>query len=79
MAPTPGRITRHNYTLVKERLEQWKEELGDDGFSKSATEYFGYPLQAHHCICCSVMQEHSNGKLGKLSIKSGYNINNGDN
>lgn len=71
-----GSVARNQSKLNKEGIES---EFGDDGMDETASKRFGYPVQAHHCICCSVMQKNNNGEMAKLAIDSGYDINNGDN
>lgn len=73
---TSGRVTRDQAALNKEGIA---EEWGDDGLDKTASKRSGYPVQAHHCISCSVMQKNNNTKMAKLAIDSGYDINNGKN
>jgi len=75
-ASTPGNILRNQADLVKEGIEN---EFGDDGCDQTASERYGHPVQAHHCICCSVIQKHQGGATGQLAIDSGYDINNGNN
>lgn len=75
-ASTPGNILRNQATLNRGGIEN---EFGDDGCDKTASERYGHPVQAHHCISCSVMQQHQGGATGQLAIKSGYDINNGAN
>jgi hypothetical protein len=58
------------------KREGIKEQFGDDGCDQTASERYGYPVQAHHCISCSVIQGH---ELAPLAIDSGYDVNNGKN
>jgi len=55
------------------------EALGEDGFDGTPSELFGHAVQAHHCISCSVIQRHKDKATSILAIKSGYDINNGNN
>lgn len=71
-----GTTARKQAKLVKEGVA---EEFGDDGNDLTASMRHGYPVQAHHCICCSVMQKNNDTKMAKLAIDSGYDINNGKN
>lgn len=74
-APTPGNVERSS-KLVREGI---KEEWGEDGLDQTASDRKGYPNQAHHCISCSVIQQHSESKLAKLVVQAGYDVNNGKN
>jgi hypothetical protein len=76
MGNTPGIIHRVQDDLIKNGM---KEAVGKDGLGWSPSDYWDYPHEAHHCISCSVMQSNSGGKMGKLAIASGYDINNGKN
>jgi hypothetical protein len=71
----PGLDLRSMYTLYKEM----KEAGFPDGLDETLSENHGYPVQAHHLICCSVMEQLEGGKMAKLAIASGYDINNGNN
>lgn len=71
-----GDTLRKQWKLVKEGLA---EEYGEDGLDLTASKRKGYPVQAHHCICCSVIQKNNSGKLSALAIDAGYDVNNGKN
>ena len=73
---TTGNVERHMYTLYKEMIE---DGFGDDGLDQTLSENVGYPVQAHHCISCSVMAAVEGGKLARLAEEAGYDINNGNN
>lgn len=71
-----GSVARNQSKLVKEGI---KDEYGEDGLDLTASKRKGYPVQAHHCVCCSVIQKNNSGKLATLAVKSGYDVNNGKN
>ena len=72
MAIATGNVARSMYTLYKEMID---DLFGDDGCDMTLSENHGYPVQAHHCISCSVMAKTAGGKLATLAKKSGYDIN----
>ncbi len=72
-----GCTSRNQAKLVREGIKE--EYGGKDGLDLTASKRKGYPVQAHHCICCSVIQKNNGGKLAELAIESGYDINNGKN
>lgn len=72
-----GSVARSQSKLVREGLEEQFPD--DDGNDESASKRYGYPVQAHHCICCSVIQKNSKTKMAKLAIDSNYDVNNGKN
>jgi hypothetical protein len=74
--PTVGTVARHMYTLYKEMID---EGFGDDGCDLTLSQNHGYPVQAHHCISCSVMAALEGGDMARLAEESGYDINNGNN
>lgn len=71
-----GNVLRNQAKFVREGI---KEEYGEDGLDLTASKRKGYPVQAHHCICCFVIQKNNSGKLAELAIKAGYDVNNGKN
>ena len=71
-----GTVARHMYTLYKEMIE---ECFGDDGCDMTLSENHGYPVQAHHCISCSVISEIHSRDMARLAEESGYDVNNGNN
>jgi hypothetical protein len=71
-----GGITDRNMYTMKKALQ---EEYDEDGQSDTLSNAAGYPVQAHHLICCSVMQQLEGGKMARLAEASGYDINNGNN
>jgi hypothetical protein len=64
------------YTLYKEMIES---AFGDDGCDQTLSQNHGYPVQAHHCISCSVMADLEAGDMARLAEEAGYDINNGSN
>jgi len=74
--PITGVTSRHMYTLYKQMIELL---FGNDGCDPTLSANMGYPVQAHHCISCSVMEGYEGGALAKLARDSGYDINNGGN
>jgi hypothetical protein len=70
-----GLDLRHMYTLYKEM----KEAGFGSGLDETLSELHGYSVQAHHLISCSVMEKLEKGKMARLAIASGYDINNGNN
>lgn len=75
-AATPKELLRNQSQLNSEGI---KDKFGDDGCDKTASERYGHPVQAHHCICCAEIQKHQGGATGQLAVKSGYDINRGTN
>jgi hypothetical protein len=73
---TAGTVARHMYTLYKEMID---DAFGDDGCDATLSANTGYPVQAHHCISCSVMADHEGGDMARLAEEAGYDINNGNN
>lgn len=73
-----GTVLRNMYTLKSEMMEAL-EGTTDDGSDTTLSLRIGYPVQAHHCISCSVMQEVAKKQVAKLAKQSGYDINNGNN
>lgn len=71
-----GTVARNMYKLYKEMIE---EAFGDDGCDQTLSENHGYPVQAHHCISCSVIAEMMAGDMARLAEESGYDVNNGNN
>ena len=71
-----GTVVRHMYTLYKEMIE---EAFGDDGCDQTLSQNHGYPVQAHHCISCSVIGEMRKRDMARLAKESGYDVNNGNN
>lgn len=74
-----GTTTRKMYTLYKGLMRESEDMIGVDGCDMTLSQYWGYPLQAHHCISCSVMNSLEQGKLSKLAESAGYDINNANN
>lgn len=75
MPPITGTTARKMYRLHKGLMQESEEMLGEDGCDQTLSQYWGYPLQAHHCISCSVMSKLEKRKLAKKAEQSGYDIN----
>ena len=74
-----GTTVRKMYTMYKGLMKESEDMIGVDGCDMTLSQYWGYPLQAHHCISCSVMNTVKNGLLSKKAISAGYDINNANN
>lgn len=71
-----GSVLRSQWRLVRAGII---DEFGEDALDQTASKNKGYPVQAHHNVCCSVAQQNNNGKLANLLISAGYDVNNGGN
>src|SRR3954453_21221099 len=74
--PGEGEVARQMYTLYKEMIES---AFGKAGLDQTLSLNVGYTVQAHHCICCSVIAGMRAGDMGRLAIGSDYDVNNGHN
>lgn len=75
-----GRVSRHMYTL-KKALSGGADSVYDEDSDGDPTlsKHVGYPVQAHHCISCSVISSMMDSDMGRLARQSGYDVNNGNN
>ena len=68
-----GTTDRNMYTMKKALQDRVEED--EEGTSETLSKAIGYPVQAHHLICCSVMNDLKDGKMRDLAEDSGYDIN----
>lgn len=74
-----GTTTRCMSKLYSQLLKKYRKDFDNEDRSKTRSEFWGYPLQAHHLISCHVMQQYAGGELNNLVLKTEYDINEASN